>query len=93
MKTKVITARLDESLGREIEFLKSSLKLSNTTSVLSHAIHLLYTTTKKKQSKKSSLQLFEESGLLGCFEGPSDLSTSYKDEIVTIQIPSVQPHV
>ena len=81
MKTRVITARLSEDLSCEIEFLKSSLNLSNTTSIVTQAIHLLYTTTKKKQSAKSSLQLFEESGLLGCIEGASDLSTNYKEEI------------
>lgn len=84
MKNRVVTARLDENLSNEIEFIKSSLKLSNTTAVLSQAIHLLYSITKEKQSKKSSLQLFEESGLLGCMEGAADLSTSYKDEISKI---------
>lgn len=81
MKARVITARLSEDVSREIEFLKSSLNLVNTTSVVTEAIHLLYTITKKKHSAKSSFQLFEESGLLGCIEGASDLSTSYKEEI------------
>lgn len=82
MKTRMITARLDQNLSQEIEFLKISLKLGNTTSVLTQAIHFLYTTTKEKQSKKSSLELFKESSLLGCIEGPSDLSTTYKDKIL-----------
>jgi hypothetical protein len=81
MKTRIITARLDKELNQEIQFLKSSLKLASTTSVLAEAIHMLYAITKKKQSEKSSLQLFEESGLLGCMEGTADLSTTYKDEI------------
>ena len=79
MKSRVITARLSEDLGYEIEFIKSTLNLANTTSVVTKAIHLLYTTTKNKQSAKSSLELFEESGLLGCIEAASDLSTGYKD--------------
>lgn len=29
-------------------------------------------------SLKSSLEMFEESGLMGCIEGPSDLSVNYK---------------
>ncbi len=78
MKTRVITVRLSDELSREIEFLKSSLDLDNTTSVVSQAIHFMYTTTKNEQPTKSSLQLFEESGLLGCIEGPQDLSTNYK---------------
>jgi hypothetical protein len=81
MKTRVITARLSEDLSCKIEFLKSSLNLTNTTSVVTQAIHLLYTTTKEKQSAKSSLERFEESDLLGSIEGASDLSTNYKEEI------------
>lgn len=81
MKTRVITARLNDELSREIEFLKSSLNLTNTTSIVTQAIHLMYITTKNEQSAKSSLQLFEESGLLGCIQGAADLSTSYKEEI------------
>lgn len=81
MKRRVITISLNEDLSCKIEFLKESLNLANTTSLVTQAIELLYTTTKQKQSEKSSLELFEESGLLGCIEGSSDLSTSYKDEI------------
>jgi hypothetical protein len=81
MKPRVITARLSQELNREIEFLKSSHNLTNTTSVIVQAIHLMYTATKKEQSAKSSLKLFEESGLLGCIEGASDLSTNYKEMI------------
>jgi|ERR1700738_3557087 len=81
MKARVITARLNEDVSREIEFIKSSLNMMNTTAVVTQAIHLLYTITKEKQMTKSSLQLFEESGLLGCMEGASDLSNSYKEEI------------
>lgn len=81
MKTKIITARINDYLIAEIEFLKTSLKLPNTTSVLTFAIHNLYESIKEEESKKSSLEMFEEKGLIGCFDGPSDLSTNYKNII------------
>ena len=68
MKTRIITARVDNYVNAEIEFLKSSLRLPNTTSVLTYAIHNLYETIKEEESQKSSLEMFEEKGLLGCFE-------------------------
>jgi hypothetical protein len=81
MKTRVITARIDQYLNAEIEFLKSSLQLPNTTSVLTYAIHNLYESIKEEESQKSSLEMFEEKGLFGCFEGSPDLSTNYKNII------------
>lgn len=84
MKARVITARIDENLNFEIEFLKSSLGLTSTTSVLSHAIHTLYSMTKEKQSKKSSLEMFEEKGLMGCMEGNPKLSVNYKNEMTSV---------
>lgn len=81
MKTRIITARVDNYVNAEIEFLKSSLRLPNTTSVLTYAIHNLYETIKEEESQKSSLEMFEEKGLLGCFEGSPDLSTNYKNII------------
>lgn len=81
MKARVITARINDTLNYEIEFLKASLGLANTTSVLTHAIHTLYTSTREKQSQKSSLEMFEEKGLMGCIEAAPNLSTTYKDKI------------
>lgn len=37
--------------------------------------------TKSTRAKKTSLQLFEENGLLGCMEAASDLSSNYKEQI------------
>jgi hypothetical protein len=81
MKTRIITARINDALNTEIEFLKNSLRLPNTTSILTYAIHNLYKSIKEEQSQKSSLEMFEEKGLIGCFEGDSDLSTTYKNII------------
>lgn len=84
MRTRIITARMSAALTAEIEFLKSSLRLPNVTSVLTFAIHSLYESVKKEDAKKTSLELFEESGLLGCMEAAPDLSVQYKDELSDI---------
>lgn len=78
MKNHIITARINDFLLAEIEFLKTSLKLPSTTSVMRFAIHSLYVSVKAQESQKSSLEMLEENGLIGCFEGPTDLSQSIK---------------
>lgn len=84
MKARIVTARMDEHLIYEIGFIKSFLGLDNTTSVLTHAIHALYTTVSEQQSQKTSFEMFKELGLLGSFEGEPDLSIRYKEEISDI---------
>ncbi len=84
MRTRIITARMNDSITAEIEFLKSSLRLPNVTSVLTFAIHSLYKSVKKEDSKKTSLEHFQESGLLGCMEAAPDLSVNYKNELSDI---------
>ncbi len=84
MKIRTITARVTDKVNFEIEFLKSSLQLPNTTSVLTYAIHSLYQTLKDEESQKSSLEMFEEKGLFGCMEAAPDLSTTYKQEMTEV---------
>jgi hypothetical protein len=84
MKIRTITARVTEKVNSEIEFLKSSLGLPSTTSVLNYAIHRLYEIRKEEESRKSSLEMFEERGLFGCIEASSDLSTNYKQEMTKV---------
>ena len=81
MKQRTITARVSASVNNEIEFIKSSLNLPNITSVLTYAVHTLYEAVKEEGSKKTSLEMFMEKGLLGCLEGKADLSTTYKNEL------------
>ena len=78
MKTKIITARLDEQVGFQIEYLKSHLGVNSTTQVLKEAIHSLYEDVKQKESQKSPFELLEELHLIGCFEGEKKLSQNYK---------------
>lgn len=92
MRTKTITARIDDTVNNEIEYIKSSFGLTSTTSVLTYAIHILYTSMKEKQSQKSSLEIFEEEGLLGCINGKSDLSTKYKEEITDVILQKHSKH-
>lgn len=94
MKSRIITARIDNSVNAEIEFIKTSLRLTSTTSILKFAIHNLYKSIKEEKSKKSSLEMFEEKGLFGCFKGPTNLSTNYKNVLSeVIEKKHSQPHL
>lgn len=78
MKTKVITARLNEQAGLKMEYLKRHLGTQSTTQILMKAVDTLYNTVKEKETQKSPYELLEELNLLGCFEGEANLSQAYK---------------
>lgn len=81
MKTKTITARMDEQVIFQIEYLKDQLGASSTTRVLTEAVHLLYSSVKDKKVQKSPFELLEELNLIGCCEGEKNLSRDYKKEL------------
>lgn len=78
MRTKVITARIDDQASFQIEFLKRHLHLPHTTQVLLRAISSLYGAVKEKEAQKTPFELLEELELIGCLEGEKDLSQNYK---------------
>ena len=73
-----INARLDDSRARKIVYLTSSTKLS-VSEIVKRAIDLYYERVQREASKGA--QLLESGGFVGCAEGPSDLSESYKEEL------------
>lgn len=81
MGKRIITARIDEEVGFEIEFLKHRLGWQSTTHVLTEAVHNLYNSVKQQEAKKSPFELLEELNLIGCFEGENTLSQNYKNEL------------
>lgn len=81
MKTKIVTARINEQIGFEIEYLKRHLNVQSTTQVITEAVTNLYTYVKEKKSQKTPFELLEELHLIGCFEGEKGLSQTYKEEI------------
>lgn len=81
MTKKIITARIDEEVGHQIDFLKSYLGKQNTTYILTEAIKNLYLRLKEEEAKQSPFELLEKLNLIGCFEGEQSLSQNYKSEL------------
>ncbi len=81
MKTKLITARMDEQEIFQIEYLKKHLRSESTTQVLRNALNCLYQDVKQKEVKKTPFELLEELHLIGSFEGEKELSIDYKKKI------------
>lgn len=81
MKTKTITARIDEQVCFQIDYLKAHLGASSTTNVLKTAVHRLYDSFKENEAQKSPFELLEELNLIGCCESEEKLSSDYKKEL------------
>lgn len=81
MKTKMISARVDEQLELQIEYLKRSLGVKTRTQVLTEAVHHLYEDIKEKEAHKTPLELLEELQLIGCLEVEGSLSINYKKQL------------
>lgn len=81
MKARIITARINEQIGSQIDYLKQHLNADSTTQVLTTAVSSLYDAIKQQESQKSPFTLLDELQLIGCFEGEKQLSQSYKRQI------------
>jgi hypothetical protein len=72
-----INARLDPQTAAELAALVKAGG-HTVTEVIKNAIHCFY----REQSERASqpaLELFRAAGLIGCADGPQDLSSRYKD--------------
>lgn len=83
MKAKTVTARIDEQMDFQIEYLKRHLKVQSTTQILTKAVSTLYSSVREEEIQKSPFELFEEFHMIGCFEGEEDLSQNYKKKLST----------
>ncbi len=76
-----INARLDEETARDLEFLKEFTQQNNSQALKAairfYADHL-------RNEVRQSKQALIESGFVGGFEGPEDLSTNYKQYLAEI---------
>ncbi len=70
-----INARLDEQTATDLEYLKEMTQ-SNNTEVLKKAIR--FYADQMRNEISHSKQALIDSGFVGGFEGPKDLSTNYK---------------
>lgn len=78
---ETISFRADDELKRELDYVKSALN-STQSQAIKDAIHAFYQKLLvQEKSRKSPQIIFNESGYLGSFQGPSDLSVSYKKNL------------
>ncbi len=73
-----LNARIDAELARKIEVLRRRLGAS-TTDVVRRSIEHLYRS--EVEGGPSAAAIVEQSGLIGCADGPADLSTHYKRDL------------
>lgn len=70
-----ITIQLDSEHAEQLAYIQKHTHLDPVT-VINQRIEQEY--AKLQASQPSPLQIFEEAGLVGCFEGSPDLSSNYK---------------
>ena len=79
-----INARLDEKLSKDLQFLRKELGDTSITEVVKYSIQKLAQELRDSTKAKRQKQLWLESGLVGSFEGPENLSSNYKQYLSDI---------
>jgi hypothetical protein len=74
-----INARLDEPQTRKLSYLKR-VTGSGISEIVRRAIDEYYRLV--RESDRNSARVLAKTGLIGCAEGPKDLSKNYKKEIL-----------
>jgi hypothetical protein len=74
-----INARLPVETARKLAYLQGRTGLG-TTEIVLRSIERYYTEIQGEVGRPADV--LSEAGFLGCADGPADLSSSYKDELV-----------
>jgi hypothetical protein len=74
-----INARLDPQTAAELDALVKAGG-GTVTEVIKSAIHCFYR-QQTERANPPALDLFRAAGLIGCADGPADLSRRYKDHL------------
>ncbi len=74
-----VNARIDSELERKLGYLRGRTQ-QNTTAVVREAIERYHAAISKSGGTPS--EILQRSGFLGGFDGPSELSVRYKEELV-----------
>jgi len=73
-----INARLDEETAADLQLLRKALGDVSITDALKHALRLGAQEIRDRERARAQKQVWIDSGFVGGFEGPEDLSTNYK---------------
>lgn len=77
---RMLSLRLDEKTEKELNYIKLTLKESQSL-VVKEAIHAYYKTLIEAESHKSAADIFMDSGYIGSFKAEKDLSSNYKEKL------------
>ena len=78
MSGKTVSARFDEEVVEELEWLKRDLGITKTTDILVAAIHFFYRNARKSSKNQTAFDYLEESGFIGSLKGKPHFSSEYK---------------
>jgi hypothetical protein len=73
-----INARLDEQTSEDFQFLREELGAKTITEVLKYSLQQAAQDLRDKARARRQKQIWRDSGFIGAFDGPEDLSTNYK---------------
>ncbi len=79
-----INARLDEKSANDLHFLQKELGDTSITDVVKYSIEKVAQELRSSNKAKRQKQVWLDSGFVGGFEGPEDLSSNYKEYLSEI---------
>ncbi len=84
MGTARINARLDEETARDLEFVREALGGLSVTEAVKYALKQAAEEIRDRERARVQKQIWIDSGFVGGFEGPEDLSANYKQYFAEI---------
>lgn len=79
-----INARLDEQTASDLQFLREMLGDKSITEVLKYSLQQVAQDLRDRAKAKRQKQIWRDSGFIGAFDGPEDLSSNYKQYLVSM---------
>ncbi len=79
-----INARLDEQTASDLQFLREVLGDKSITEVLKYSLQQVAQDLRDRARAKRQKQIWRDSGFIGAFEGPEDLSSHYKQYLASM---------
>lgn len=79
-----INARLDEQTATDLQFLREALGDKTITEVLRYSLQQVAQDLRDQARAKQQKQIWRDSGFIGAFDGPEDLSSNYKQHLASM---------
>jgi hypothetical protein len=79
-----INARLDEEAVEDLQLLKDTLGDTSTTNILKYSLQRSAEEIRAMKKARQQKKVWRESGFIGSFDGPEDLSSNYKKYLTEV---------